>query len=78
MSWGVRLTLMFVRAYQLVLAPFSGGACRFTPTCSEYAQQAIVEHGVARGSWLALRRLSRCHPLGPSGIDPVPPRLARE
>lgn len=78
MSWTVRLGVLLVRAYQLVLAPFAGGACRFTPSCSEYAQQAIVEHGLMRGAWLALRRISRCHPLGRAGIDPVPPRLARE
>lgn len=78
MTWGVRIGLLLVRAYQLVLAPFSGGACRFTPSCSEYAQQAIAEHGLTRGAWLALRRISRCHPLGGGGVDPVPPRLARE
>lgn len=78
MTWGVRLALVLVRAYQLVLAPFAGGACRFTPSCSAYAQEAIATHGVRRGAWLALRRISRCHPLGRAGIDPVPPRLARD
>lgn len=78
MTWSVRAGLVFVRAYQLVLAPFSGGACRFTPSCSEYAQRAIVEHGLARGAWLALKRVSQCHPFGRAGFDPVPPRTARD
>jgi putative membrane protein insertion efficiency factor len=57
--------------YQRWLGPFSRGACRFTPTCSEFAREAIERHGV-RGVWLALRRLGRCHPFGPHGHDPVP------
>jgi putative membrane protein insertion efficiency factor len=75
MSWTVRLGVTLVRAYQLALSPFSGGACRFHPTCSEYAMEAITTHGLARGSWLAIRRVSRCHPFGRHGFDPVPPRV---
>lgn len=75
MSWTVRLGLLLVRAYQLLLAPFSGGACRFHPTCSAYAAEAIHTHGLAGGSWLALKRVARCHPGARSGWDPVPPRL---
>ncbi len=70
---GVRAALVAVRAYQLLLAPFTGGACRFTPTCSAYALEALTEHGVWRGGRLALARVAKCQPLGPTGIDPVPP-----
>jgi putative membrane protein insertion efficiency factor len=69
----VRAALVAVRAYQLLLAPFAGGACRFTPSCSAYALDAIAVHGVWRGGRLALARVAKCHPLGPTGIDPVPP-----
>ena len=66
------LLLGLLRGYQLLLSPLIGPACRFAPSCSEYAREAIALHGPARGSWLALRRLSRCHPLGGAGFDPVP------
>jgi putative membrane protein insertion efficiency factor len=68
-----KLLVVLIRGYQLTLSPFFGGACRFVPSCSAYAREAIERHGAWRGSWLALRRLSRCHPLGSSGLDPVPP-----
>ncbi len=74
MTPGVRVGIVLVRAYQLALSPFAGGACRFTPSCSDYAIQAIQEHGAVRGLGLALRRVGRCHPLGSSGFDPVPRR----
>ena len=61
-----------IRGYQLTLSPMVGPACRFAPSCSEYAREAIALHGPGHGSWLALRRLSRCHPLGGAGFDPVP------
>lgn len=61
-----------LRGYQIALSPLVGPACRFAPSCSEYAREAIALHGPGRGSWLALRRLSRCHPLGGAGFDPVP------
>ncbi len=67
-----KLFIALIRLYQLTLSPFLGGSCRFLPTCSVYARQAIERHGAWRGSLLALRRLSRCHPLGASGFDPVP------
>ncbi len=70
---GVQIGLIAVRSYQLLLAPFAGGACRFTPSCSEYASEAIEQHGLLRGLWLALRRVARCHPFARPGIDPVPP-----
>lgn len=77
MTTGVRVGIVLVRAYQLALSPFAGGACRFTPSCSDYAIQAIQEHGALRGLGLALRRVARCHPLGSSGFDPVPRRSDR-
>jgi hypothetical protein len=72
----VRAGLLLVRAYQLLLSPFSGGACRFHPSCSEYAMEAITTHGLVRGSWLALKRVARCHPFARAGFDPVPPRTS--
>ncbi|HVH79678.1 MAG TPA: membrane protein insertion efficiency factor YidD [Stellaceae bacterium] len=64
-----------IRAYQLLLAPVLPPACRYLPSCSEYADEAIAVHGPLRGSWLAALRLCRCHPWGGSGYDPVPARL---
>jgi putative membrane protein insertion efficiency factor len=63
-----------VVAYQRVLSPWLPPACRFAPTCSEYARQALLEHGLVRGAWLALRRLVCCHPFHPGGYDPPPAR----
>lgn len=60
-----------VRGYQILLSPLVGGACRFTPSCSAYAIEALERHGALRGTWLAIRRLARCHPWGPAGYDPV-------
>ena len=62
-----------IRAYQLLLSPLLLPSCRYLPSCSDYAAEAIATHGAARGCWLALRRLVRCHPWGGSGYDPVPP-----
>jgi putative membrane protein insertion efficiency factor len=61
-----------VRLYQLTLSPWLGMNCRFQPTCSAYAIEALGTHGVIKGGWLALRRIARCHPWGGSGYDPVP------
>jgi putative membrane protein insertion efficiency factor len=76
MQPSVRVGLVIVRAYQLLLSPFAGGACRFTPSCSAYALEAIETHGLAPGLWLAIRRVARCHPFARPGIDPVPPPAA--
>ena len=62
------------RAYKLTLSPWIGRQCRFLPTCSDYAAEALIVHGPVRGSYLAARRLCRCHPWGGSGYDPLPPR----
>lgn len=67
-----RVTLRVIRFYRRAVSPLLPPACRFTPSCSEYAETAIVRHGVWRGGWLALRRLARCHPFGGQGYDPVP------
>jgi putative membrane protein insertion efficiency factor len=77
MTWQVRVGLVAIQAYRALLGPFAGGACRFQPSCSAYAATALIEHGVARGAWLAIRRVSRCHPFSQPGIDPVPPRTDR-
>jgi uncharacterized protein len=67
-----RLLLAAIRGYRYLLSPWWGNQCRFTPTCSEYAAQAIEHHGALHGMWLALRRLTKCHPWHPGGFDPVP------
>lgn len=74
-GWGQWTALALVRMYQLVLGPFTGGACRFVPSCSVYAAEAIAQHGAVKGALLSVRRLSRCHPFGGSGLDPVPDRF---
>jgi len=66
-----RAALAAIRGYKLLFSQQFAGSCRFLPSCSEYAAEAVVRHGVIRGSALVLRRLSRCHPLGASGHDPV-------
>jgi putative membrane protein insertion efficiency factor len=68
-----RVMVLLLRGYQLVISPLLGPRCRFYPSCSAYAIQAITVHGPLRGSWLAGRRLLRCHPWNPGGPDPVPP-----
>jgi len=67
-----RLFLSTIRLYRRWISPLSPPSCRFTPTCSAYAEEAIRNHGAGRGGWLALRRILRCHPFGSSGYDPVP------
>ena len=67
--------IALVRGYRLLLSPWLGSACRFTPTCSVYALQALEQHGAAGGSYLALARIGRCHPWCQGGADPVPGHL---
>lgn len=67
-----RLLISLIRLYQLLLSPFFGSQCRFTPTCSHYAREAIEKHGSLRGSFYSVRRLLRCHPWHCGGYDPVP------
>jgi uncharacterized protein len=66
--------VVLLTGYRRFVSPLLGARCRFYPSCSAYALQAVLTHGAARGSWLALRRLSRCHPFHAGGLDPVPPR----
>lgn len=68
----VLLLCLPIRFYQLCISPLTPPSCRYTPTCSAYAIEALRKHGPLRGSWLALRRILRCHPWGGSGYDPVP------
>lgn len=67
-----RILIFPIRIYQWCISPLFPPVCRFTPTCSAYAVEAIMKHGVFRGSWLAIKRILRCHPWGGSGYDPVP------
>lgn len=76
MTIAARLLVSGVRAYQWVLAPLFPPSCRFEPTCSCYAMEAVGRHGAVRGGWLTLRRLARCNPWGGAGYDPVPPPVA--
>lgn len=74
MSPPAKLAAGLVRTYQWTVRPVLGPGCRYLPSCSEYAVEALHAHGAVRGSWLALTRLCRCHPWGGHGYDPVPPR----
>ena len=66
------LVLLLIRAYQFTLRPLFGPTCRFAPSCSDYACEAVVKYGALKGTWLAMRRILRCHPYHPGGYDPVP------
>jgi len=68
----LRFSLLLIRAYQLILSPVLAPACRFYPTCSEYARQAILRYGPLKGFFLALKRIVKCHPFNPGGIDSIP------
>jgi len=68
-----RVLLALISAYRLLLSPLLGASCRFYPTCSTYAAEAIETHGALRGTWLAVKRILKCHPWHPGGVDPVPP-----
>ena len=74
MSPVARVLVALIRGYRRVLSPLLGPRCRFAPSCSAYAVEALTVHGAGRGGWLALRRLARCHPFHPGGHDPVPLR----
>lgn len=73
-----RVLILFVNAYRLLLSPFLGNNCRYHPTCSEYAVTAIGRHGSLKGSWLAAKRIGRCHPWHSGGLDPVPEQLDKQ
>ncbi len=65
------LVMASLRAYKLLISPLLPSACRFYPTCSEYMREAVARYGAARGVWMGLKRLGRCHPFNPGGVDPV-------
>jgi len=67
-----RILVLFVRGYQVAISPILPASCRYYPSCSAYAVEAIEKHGALRGSWLAMKRIGRCHPFRPGGYDPVP------
>ncbi|UCH38452.1 MAG: membrane protein insertion efficiency factor YidD [Gammaproteobacteria bacterium] len=67
-----KLLILFIQAYSYLLSPFLGNNCRYTPTCSQYAREAVEVHGVVRGLWLACKRVGSCHPWHAGGYDPVP------
>ena len=69
-----RLLLGLIAGYRYFLSPLLGPSCRFYPTCSSYAAEAIETHGSLRGAWLSLKRIAKCHPWHPGGVDPVPPK----
>lgn len=68
----LRPLIWMIRGYQLAISPLLGNRCRFFPSCSDYALEALEKHGMNKGIWLGLRRVSRCHPWCPGGYDPVP------
>ncbi|SEF65349.1 hypothetical protein SAMN04488045_0714 [Thalassococcus halodurans] len=74
MTLGARIFSLPVKAYRLIFSPWVGHNCRYQPTCSAYALEALEKHGAIKGGWLAARRILRCHPWGKSGYDPVPAR----
>lgn len=74
LTWSL---VVLVHAYRLLLGPILGGSCRFTPSCSSYAIEALERHGAVRGTWLSLRRVLRCHPFHRAGYDPVPAGLEK-
>lgn len=64
--------IILIRFYQMAISPYLGSNCRFQPTCSHYSLEALKKHGILKGTWLAIKRISSCHPWGRSGYDPVP------
>lgn len=72
------ILIALIRGYQLLLSPLLGNHCRFYPSCSQYAREAIERHGALRGGWLAIRRVLRCHPWHPGGVDPVPEPVQKD
>ncbi len=77
-GFAARVLLVLITGYRRFVSPLLGPRCRFYPSCSEYTAVAIGRHGAPRGLWLGVRRISRCHPWNPGGVDPVPPALGRD
>jgi uncharacterized protein len=76
MDLAKRFLLLLIRGYRQLLSPLLPPSCRFQPTCSAYALEAVTQHGAALGSWLAVKRILRCHPWSPGGYDPVPEKAS--
>ena len=74
-SAAARVLMALITGYRRFISPLLSPRCRFAPSCSAYALEAVREHGALRGTWLAVRRIGRCHPFNPGGFDPVPPAL---
>lgn len=72
MMWLRKIYILPIRLYQWLISPLLGSVCRFTPSCSHYMVEAIEEWGILKGTWLGLKRISRCHPWGGHGYDPIP------
>lgn len=72
MSVGRTVALRLIQVYRLAISPLLPPSCRFAPTCSEYCYDAIADYGLLRGGWLGMKRIARCHPFHPGGVDPVP------
>jgi hypothetical protein len=72
MTWPSRIAQLLILGYQVLISPVLPANCRYWPSCSHYAREALARHGLGKGGWLALRRLMRCHPWGGWGYDPVP------
>ena len=70
--------IILIRAYQLIISPILGSNCRFSPTCSEYAMESLKSHGLIKGLFLAIKRISKCHPWGDDGYDPIPTKLNKK
>ena len=73
-----KILIIIIKGYGYLISPFLGNHCRFYPSCSSYAVEALEKHGAMRGTWLALKRILRCHPFHPGGVDPVPEPKERD
>ena len=78
MKLAAKLLALPVRGYRLIFSPWVGYNCRYQPTCSQYALDALAEHGALKGGWLAAKRIARCNPFGGCGYDPVPPSHSKQ
>ena len=73
-----KLMILLIQAYRFLISPLLGNNCRFYPSCSSYAETAIKRHGAIKGGWMSIRRIARCHPWHPGGVDPVPEQLDKQ